>query len=64
MKCFLYLLLVASLASVSRADSLVYMRVDKQLIGEHLKLAHDGEADRVRTLRNLFHKSGCRQVLA
>jgi VWFA-related protein len=39
------------------------MRVDKQLIGEHLQFAHDGEADRVRTLRNLFHKAGCRQVL-
>src|SRR5258707_12939956 len=63
MKSFLYLLVLGALATISRADSITYVRVHKQLIEEHLKLAHDGEVERLRTLRNLFHKAGCPQVL-
>jgi VWFA-related protein len=63
MKCFRYLLVLGALATISRADSITYVRVHKQLIEEHLKLAHDGEAERIRTLRNLFRKAGCPQVL-
>jgi VWFA-related protein len=56
-------LVLVTLATLSNADSIVYVRVDRPLIQEHLKLAQDGEAERLRTLRNLFQKAGCAQVL-
>jgi hypothetical protein len=63
MKCLWRLLVLVTLATLSNADSIVYVRVDRPLIQEHLKLAQDGEAERLRTLRNLFQKAGCAQVL-
>ena len=63
MKCALRLLVFVALATTCIADSIVYVRVHRPLIEEHLKLANDGEAERVRTLRNLFQKAGCPQVL-
>src|SRR5712691_8501893 len=62
MKCVLRLLVFAALATLCIADSIVYVRVHRPLIEEHLKLTQDGEAERVRTLRNLFQKAGCAQV--
>src|SRR5712692_7660628 len=63
MKCVLHLLVFVALATTCIADSIVYVRVYRPLIEEHLKLAQDGEAERVRTLRNLFQKARCPQVL-
>ncbi len=63
MKCLLRLLVFVALATTCIADSIVYVRVHRPLIEEHLKLAQDGEAERVRTLRNLFQKARCPQVL-
>jgi len=63
MKCFLSLLVLGMLVTPCLADSITYMRVDRQLIQEHLKLAHDGESERIRTLRNLLQKAGCPQVV-
>jgi VWFA-related protein len=62
MKCVLRLLVFAALATLCIADSIVYVRVHRPLIEEHLKLTQEGEAERVRTLRNLFQKAGCAQV--
>ena len=63
MKCVLRLLVLVSLGTTCIADSIVYVRVHRPLIEEHLKLAKDGEAERVRILRSLFEKAGCPQVL-
>jgi VWFA-related protein len=62
MKCLVRLLVLVTLATLSSAE-IVYLRVDRPLIEEHLKLAQDGEAERVHTLRDLFHRAGCSQVL-
>jgi len=64
MKCIPSLLLFVSLATTCIADNIVYMRVPRPSIEEHLKLAQDVEAERVRTLRNLFQKAGCPQIIA
>src|SRR6266446_8226288 len=53
MKCLLRSLVFVALATTCIADSIVYVRVHRPLIVEHLKLANDGEAERVRTLRSL-----------
>jgi Peptidase family M28 len=63
MKCCLSLLLFVPLATMCIADNIVYMRVPRPSIEEHLKLAQDVEAERVRTLRNLFQKAGCPQII-
>lgn len=63
MKYVLCLLLISTLATPCIADSIVYMRVPRPLIEEHLKLAQDAEAQRVTTLRNLFQKAGCPQIV-
>ncbi len=63
MKYVLRSLVFVALATTCIADSIVYVRVNRPLIAEHLKLANDGEAERVRTLRSLFQKAGCPQVL-
>jgi hypothetical protein len=63
MKCFLSLLLFVPLATTCIADNIVYMRVPRPSIEEHLKLAQDVEAERVRTLRTLFQKAGCPQII-
>ena len=63
MKCCLSLLLFVPLATTCIADNIVYMRVPRPSIEEHLKLAQDVEAERVRTLRNLFQKAGCPQII-
>jgi VWFA-related protein len=63
MKCFLRLLVFVALATTCIADSIVYVRVHRPLIEEHLKLAQDGVGERVRTVRNLFQKAGCPQML-
>jgi hypothetical protein len=39
------------------------MRVPRPMIEEHLKLAPDVEAERVRVLRDLFQKAGCPRIL-
>jgi hypothetical protein len=63
MKCILSLLLFVPLAITCIADNIVYMRVPRPSIEEHVKLAQDVEAERVRTLRNLFQKAGCPQII-
>jgi len=63
MKLVLYSFLFLALANSCVADSLAYMRVPKPLIEEHVKQAKDSEAERVNTLRNLFQKDGCPQVV-
>jgi len=63
MKVVLYFFLFLALANSCVADSLVYMQVHKPLIEEHVKQAKDLEAERVNTLRNLFQKDGCPQVV-
>ncbi len=63
MKRILLLLVPVTLAIPCIADSIAYMRVSKPLIEEHLKLEKPGAADRVSTLRKLFQKAGCPQVL-
>jgi hypothetical protein len=63
MKNALRLFFLVTLATPCIAGSIVYMRVPRPSIEEHLKLAQDVEAERVRTLRNLFQKAGCPQVV-
>ena len=63
MKRLLLLLAPAILVTPCLADNITYMRVDRGLIQEHLKLAHDGEAERIRTLRSVLQKGGCPQVI-
>ncbi len=63
MKRTLLLLVLVTLAIPCFADSIAYMRVHKDLIQEHVKLAQAGEADRIGTLRKMFQKAGCPQVL-
>ena len=63
MKRFLPLVFAALVATFSAADSITYVRVDRQLLAEHLKLAKDAEADRIRTLHSLLQKAGCPQVM-
>ncbi|HYK50849.1 MAG TPA: VWA domain-containing protein, partial [Terriglobales bacterium] len=63
MKCLSRFLILLALAALSNADSIVYVRVHRPLIEEHLRLPQNGEAERVHTLRNLFQKAGCSQVL-
>jgi VWFA-related protein len=53
---------VVFLSCLSIADSIVYVRVHRDLIEQHLKLEPQAEADRVKTLRQLFNKAGCPQV--
>jgi hypothetical protein len=56
MKCFLSLLLFVPLATTCIADNIVYMRVPRPSIEEHLKLAQDVVAER-RDDRSL-HNNG------
>jgi hypothetical protein len=63
MKRILYPLLVLAIAAPCLADSLVYMRVPKPLVEEHVRQAKDAEAERVSALRKLFQKDGCPQVV-
>lgn len=63
MKRIVLLLALVTLAIPCTADSIAYMRVSKPLIEEHLKLEKPGAAERVSTLRQLFQKAGCPQVL-
>ncbi|MBI3474357.1 MAG: VWA domain-containing protein [Acidobacteria bacterium] len=63
MKSFWSFLILAALATPCFSDSITYVRVDRPLIQEHLKLARDAEGDRIQTLRNLLKKSGCPQVI-
>jgi VWFA-related protein len=63
MKCLLCLLSFVTLATTCIADSVSYVRVHRPLLAEHLKLAPEGEADRVRAVRNLFQQAGCPQLL-
>lgn len=53
-----------SLSAACAADSLVYVRIHRPLIEEHLKLSPGTESDRARLLRSLFEKSGCPQVIS
>jgi VWFA-related protein len=63
MKRLLFPLVLAVLVAPCAADSLTYMRVHRQLMEEQLKVAHDGEAGRIRAVRGLLQKSGCSQVI-
>jgi len=63
MNCMLYSLLVLAVVAPCAADSLVYMRVPKPLVEEHVKQAKDADAERVSALRNLFQKDGCPQLM-
>ena len=63
MKRFLHLFVLGILVTPCFADSLTYVRADRPLIQEHLKLAHDAVAERIQTLRSLLKKAGCPQVL-
>jgi VWFA-related protein len=63
MKSLLRALVFVILAATCIAETIVYMRVHRPLIEEHLKLAPVDEAERIRTLRSLFQKGGCPQVL-
>jgi len=62
MKRAVPVILALTLAVPCLADSIVYMRVPKPLIEEHLRPAPDSEAERVSTLRGLFQKAGCSQI--
>ncbi len=57
------LLALAVLVTPCAADSITYMRVDRQLIQEHLRVSHNGESERIRALRSLLQKAGCPQVM-
>ena len=50
------------LSSLGIADNIVYVRVHRDLLEQHLKLAPEGEANRIKLLRQLFDKAGCPQV--
>jgi VWFA-related protein len=63
MKVLLGLALLALLSVPSRGDNIVYVRVHRPLIEEQLKLAPASATDRLRTLRALFQKGGCPQVV-
>lgn len=63
MKSVLCLFLGIVVAAPCVADSIVYMRVPRPLIEEHLRPAPDTEAQRVEALRNQFQKAGCPQVI-
>jgi VWFA-related protein len=63
MNWFLRILVFVVLATTCIADSIVYMRVHRPLIEEQLKLAPATEPDRIKTLRSLFQKGGCPQVI-
>ena len=63
MNWFLRVLFFVVLATTCIADSIVYMRVHRPLIEEQLKLAPATEPDRIKTLRSLFQKGGCPQVI-
>jgi VWFA-related protein len=63
MNWFLRIFVFVALATTCIADSIVYMRVHKPLIEEQLKLAPATEPDRIKTLRSLFQKGGCPQVI-
>jgi len=63
MNWFLRVLAFLVLATTCIADSIVYMRVHRPLIEEQLKLAPATEPDRIKTLRSLFQKGGCPQVI-
>lgn len=51
------------LASTCLADSVIYMRVHRPLIEEQVKLSPAEPAARIHTLRGLFQKGGCPQVI-
>jgi len=63
MKVLLGLALLTVLSVPSRGDNIVYVRVHRPLIEEQLKLAPASPTDRLRTLRALFQKGGCPQVV-
>jgi VWFA-related protein len=63
MKVLYGLAFLALLSVPSSGDSIVYVRVHRPLIEEQLKLAPATPADRLRTLRALFQKGGCPQVV-
>jgi VWFA-related protein len=62
MKSFAILLTLLLLPAALTGDSLVYVRVHRELIEQQLKLAPATAADRVRILHALFEKGGCPQV--
>jgi Peptidase family M28 len=43
------------------AQHLVFLRLDRKIVDERLKLAPEDPAKRVKTLRDLFEKGGCRR---
>jgi len=57
------IILVGLLATTCIADSVIYMRVHRPVIEEQLKLDPRDPADRIKTLRTLFQKGGCPQVM-
>lgn len=63
MKCLLCLLSFVTFATTCIADSVSYVRVHRPLLEEHVKLAPEGMADRLRTVRTLFQQAGCPQLL-
>jgi len=63
MKVLLGLALLTVLSVPSRGDNIVYVRVHRPLIEEQLKLAPASPTARLRTLRALFQKGGCPQVV-
>jgi VWFA-related protein len=54
--------IIVVLSGIGIADNIVYVRVHRDLLEQHLKLAPGSEADRVKLLRELFSKAGCPQV--
>jgi VWFA-related protein len=63
MKNVLILLVIAAAAVPCNGDSLVYVRVHRDLIEAQLKLAPKTDAGRTRMLHSLFGKGGCQQVI-
>ena len=53
---------IVVLSGIGIADNIVYVRVHRELLEQHLKLDPGSEADRVKMLRQLFSKAGCPQV--
>ena len=63
MKWLVRLLAITLLVTTCSGDNIVYVRVHRPLIDAHLNLAPQSEADRVHTVRSLFQKGGCPQIL-
>lgn len=63
MKCVIRLLPIFLLVAICSGDNIVYVRVHRPLIDAHLGLAPSSEADRIHTVRALFQKGGCPQIV-